>query len=329
MAGVLVTNNAWGTLNNEVTQFATEFYLTPGQGDRFPTAVEGTSWFYATLVDQEKNIEIVKATNRNGETIKVVRGVDGTQARAWPTDTRFELRPCAAVLNDKVNEADFDEEVTNIRNEFTNADSVLQENLKQELNTRVTKIEENYAQTADVDKKLQELEDKVVSKDQAEKDYLPLTGGEINGNLRVVSKTNGGITTQGGNVTIKKAAEDGSFYGGGLTAEADIRASGTVYGTVLQATSDMRAMKNIVYFKDGEGLDLVEQTFPAWFEWKASGEESVGVIAQDILPIVPEVVKDAGELLSVNYGGLVAVCLAAIKDLKREIEELKKCQTVR
>ena len=35
MAGVLVTNNAWGTLNNEVTQFATEFYLTPGQATVF------------------------------------------------------------------------------------------------------------------------------------------------------------------------------------------------------------------------------------------------------------------------------------------------------
>ena len=53
----------------------------------------------------------------------------------------------------------------------------------------------------------------------------------------------------------------------------------------------------------------------------------VGVLAQDMEAIVPEVVLTANDEMqtkSVDYGKLTAVLIEAIKDLKAEIDELKK-----
>ena len=53
----------------------------------------------------------------------------------------------------------------------------------------------------------------------------------------------------------------------------------------------------------------------------------VGVLAQDMEAVVPEVVLTADDEMqtkSVDYGKLTAVLIEAIKDLKAEIDELKK-----
>jgi len=55
--------------------------------------------------------------------------------------------------------------------------------------------------------------------------------------------------------------------------------------------------------------------------------EQVGVIAQDMEAIVPEVVLTADDDMqtkSVDYGKLCAVLIESIKELKAEIDELKK-----
>jgi hypothetical protein len=46
------------------------------------------------------------------------------------------------------------------------------------------------------------------------------------------------------------------------------------------------------------------------------------VIAQELEEILPDLVKD-GEVKSVNYNGLIAVLIEAIKELSSEVEELK------
>ena len=57
------------------------------------------------------------------------------------------------------------------------------------------------------------------------------------------------------------------------------------------------------------------------------GRTSVGVIAQEIEKVLPEVVReDSSEdkIKSVAYGNIVGVLIEAIKELKNEIEKLKK-----
>ena len=57
-----------------------------------------------------------------------------------------------------------------------------------------------------------------------------------------------------------------------------------------------------------------------------SGEKGVGVIAQEMKEVLPEVVMAAAseqEFMSVSYGNIVGVLIEAIKELKAEIEVLK------
>jgi hypothetical protein len=58
-------------------------------------------YFYATLIDTSNNLEIVKVTGRAINTMTVVRGQDSTIARVYALGSRLELRPVAAVFNEK------------------------------------------------------------------------------------------------------------------------------------------------------------------------------------------------------------------------------------
>ena len=97
--GIKVTNNAYGVLNASINSSATTIVLNSGEGARFPTLSAG-DYFYATLIDTSNNLEIVKVTARSTDTMTVVRGQDGTTARAYATSDRFELRPTAALFTE-------------------------------------------------------------------------------------------------------------------------------------------------------------------------------------------------------------------------------------
>ena len=55
-----------------------------------------------------------------------------------------------------------------------------------------------------------------------------------------------------------------------------------------------------------------------------SGRGSIGLVAQDLLEILPEVVVKGDEYYTVSYGNIVALLIEAIKELKKEIDDLKK-----
>jgi len=59
------------------------------------------------------------------------------------------------------------------------------------------------------------------------------------------------------------------------------------------------------------------------FDWKDNQQSSVGVIAQELEEVFPELVR-TGENKSVNYNGLIGVLIEAVKEQQKQIEELKK-----
>jgi len=101
--GLKVTNNAFGTLSAGISNSDVTITLEAGQGARFPTLGAG-DYFYATLIDVSNNLEIVKVTARSTDSMTVVRAQDGTTARAYSANDRFELRPTAALFNEKSND---------------------------------------------------------------------------------------------------------------------------------------------------------------------------------------------------------------------------------
>lgn len=96
---VLFTNNASAQLASGISGASVTIVVAAGQGARFPIPGTG-SYFYATLVDQGNNLEVIKCTARSGDTLTVSRGQDGTSPRSYVAGDLLELRPVAAVFDD-------------------------------------------------------------------------------------------------------------------------------------------------------------------------------------------------------------------------------------
>lgn len=95
----------------------------------------------------------------------------------------------------------------------------------------------------------------------------------------------------------------------------------TVQGDIT-SVSDVRTKENIETVENS--LDLVSQLRGVWYNKIGKDERKVGVIAQEVEEVLPEVVHtDAEGMKAVDYGKMVGVLIEAIKDLKAEIEELK------
>lgn len=56
----------------------------------------------------------------------------------------------------------------------------------------------------------------------------------------------------------------------------------------------------------------------------ASGERHAGVIAQEVLEVLPEVVDSKGEYMAVAYGNMVVLLIEVIKEQQVQIEELNR-----
>jgi len=107
---VLCTNNASSELLTSITELDTTISLTANTGSLFPSPVTDTDWFYATIQDASGTMEIVKCTNRNTDTLTVERGINGTSF-SFLAGSVIELRPCAELFNDKVDNDVFQDHV--------------------------------------------------------------------------------------------------------------------------------------------------------------------------------------------------------------------------
>ena len=98
--------------------------------------------------------------------------------------------------------------------------------------------------------------------------------------------------------------DNGSFTAtDDITAFSDARLKDNVQ-TIDGALDKVAAMRGVTYHKNGK--------------------QGTGVIAQEMQEVMPEVVMQNDEYLSVAYGNLVGVLIEAVKELKAEVEELKK-----
>jgi len=94
-----------------------------------------------------------------------------------------------------------------------------------------------------------------------------------------------------------------------------------VTATDFNSTSDISLKEHIHSIKDPLGKVL--QINGVGFRWKDTKEDAIGVIAQDIEEVFPELVKNNDHIKTVNYNGLIGVLIEAVKEQQRQIEELK------
>jgi hypothetical protein len=153
-------------------------------------------------------------------------------------------------------------------------------------------------------------------------------GGTFSGNLNLSSsypRINLIDTDNNSDYSIINA--DGSFTIYDDTNASNrfvINSSGnsTFSGTITE-NSSLRYKENVETIK--YGLDKVLQMRGVTYDKKDNGVKEMGVIAEEIYEVLPEVVlkNEEGDIDSVSYGRITAVLIEAIKDLKKEIEDLK------
>lgn len=100
---------------------------------------------------------------------------------------------------------------------------------------------------------------------------------------------------------------------------------GVVTATDFNSASDINLKENIKTIENS--LNTIEQLRGVTFNWKENQKPSLGVIAQEVQEILPELVNN-GTIKSVNYNGIIGVLIEAIKELKKEVEELKNTKYI-
>ncbi len=121
----------------------------------------------------------------------------------------------------------------------------------------------------------------------------------------------------------------------GTTAPAfKLDVAGSAHATSFPTSSDNRLKKNI---KPLTGvLEKIEKIHGVSFDWnetyeelgRSSGHREIGVIAQDVEAVFPELVSQWGDenYRGVDYGRMTAVLIEAVKELNKkstEVDELK------
>jgi len=124
-----------------------------------------------------------------------------------------------------------------------------------------------------------------------------ITAGTVSASKAVIVDSNKDITG------FRNIANTGTITAGGdITAFSDERLKSDIE-TIDDALYKVMNMRGVSYTKQAE--------------------KGIGVIAQEVEKVLPEVVTD-GEYKSVAYGNIVGVLIEAIKDLKKELDDHKQ-----
>lgn len=110
-----------------------------------------------------------------------------------------------------------------------------------------------------------------------------------------------------------------------ITDEGDVDFPGEVSAQGVVLTSSARFKDNIRPIANA--AEALVELDGVSFDWKDSGDPSLGLIAEDVLKTFPEVVavdQDTGEARGVNYAALTAVLVEAFKSQQVRIEELER-----
>ena len=102
--------------------------------------------------------------------------------------------------------------------------------------------------------------------------------------------------------------------------------TGEVTANSFQATSDERLKDEIKYLNPEESLVKVLNVKPASYllQDDVYSGKRLGVIAQEALKVAPEIVKlNPNGMYSVDYFGLIALCVASIQKLEERVKDLE------
>ena len=97
--------------------------------------------------------------------------------------------------------------------------------------------------------------------------------------------------------------------------------SGDITAANFNATSDLQFKNNVNSINNA--LETVNKMNGVSFKWNTTGKNSYGVIAQELEKFLPELVDVKDNVKSVNYLGLIAFLINAVKELDKRVKDLE------
>ena len=88
---ILFANNASSVLAQDIGSDSVTLEVSAGDGALFPQPAAG-QYFLCALVNDQNQVEIVKASGRSGDVLDIERGMESTTPRAYLAGDRIELR---------------------------------------------------------------------------------------------------------------------------------------------------------------------------------------------------------------------------------------------
>ncbi len=144
------------------------------------------------------------------------------------------------------------------------------------------------------------------------------SGTTYNGSTAITVSVAATTANTGSTVVARNSSGD---FTAGTISVTNLTASQTVQAQDFNSTSDETLKTNIATVENG--LETIKSLRGVTFDWKSNQKPSIGVIAQELEKVFPQLVTE-GDPKTVNYNGLIGVLIEAVKELSAEVEELKK-----
>ena len=126
------------------------------------------------------------------------------------------------------------------------------------------------------------------------------------------------VTGTGGRVLYNSSTNNTT-----TSSNLTFNGSNLTCGGNITAYSSMVLKDNVTTITDA--LSKVLNLRGVEFDYKESGEHNIGLVAEEVEKVLPDLVHDNDNgIKSLAYSNIVAVLVEAVKDLKSEIDELRK-----
>jgi hypothetical protein len=112
---------------------------------------------------------------------------------------------------------------------------------------------------------------------------------------------------------------------GTTTPQASLEVTGCVVAQNVSCPSSRRWKTDIQPIEDA--LEKVRQLRGVSYVWKEDGKQNIGLIAEEVAEVIPEVVafeENGKDARAIDYSRLVAVLIEAVKEQQKEIAALRE-----
>lgn len=106
-----------------------------------------------------------------------------------------------------------------------------------------------------------------------------------------------------------------------LTISGDVNVTGIITANDFNSASDIKLKDNVKTIEDP--INKIIKIDGVSFDWKNNSKPSMGVIAQNIEKVLPELVTD-GDTKTVNYNGITGLLIECIKSQQKQIDDLNQ-----